>query len=65
MEQTYTLTLTENCNLACVYCYEHNRNGRTMNLDTAKAVLNQAFAAMQYDDLLTIDFFWRRAFFRV
>lgn len=57
MEQTYTLTLTENCNLACVYCYEHNRNGRTMNLDTAKAVLYQAFAAMQYDDLLTIDFF--------
>ena len=65
MEQTYTLTLTENCNLACVYCYEHNRNGRKMSLDTAKTVLNNAFAAMGSDDLLTIDFFGGGAFFRV
>ena len=37
MEQTYTLTLTENCNLSCVYCYEHNRNGRSMPLEVVLA----------------------------
>ena len=57
MVQTYTLTLTENCNLSCVYCYEHNRTGRSMSLETAKTVLNEAFKAVGPDDCLTIDFF--------
>lgn len=57
MEQTYTLTLTENCNLSCIYCYEHNRNGRSMSFATAKRILDKAFSSMGNGDLLTIDFF--------
>lgn len=57
MNQTYTLTLTENCNLACIYCYEHNRNGRSMSLNTAKDILGKAFRSIGKNDRLTIDFF--------
>lgn len=57
MEQTYTLTLTENCNLSCVYCYEHNRNGRTMTLETAEKIVSEACKSLKEDDLLTVDFF--------
>ncbi len=57
MDQTYTLTLTENCNLSCVYCYEHNRNGRTMSIEVGKEILDDAFETVGCGDILTVDFF--------
>ncbi len=38
--RTITLTITEKCNLACIYCYEHNKSAADMSFETAKAILD-------------------------
>lgn len=38
------LILTENCNLACRYCYEHGDN-RNMTFDTAKSIIDRELQA--------------------
>ena len=35
------LTLTDHCNLACVYCYEHNKKVCTMDLDLALKIVEK------------------------
>ena len=35
------LTLTNQCNLNCTYCYEHNKETRTMPLETAIEILDR------------------------
>ena len=57
MERSITLTLTENCNLSCIYCYEEHRAGRKMWYDTACSILDQEFSQLTAGDFLTIDFF--------
>lgn len=57
MERTVTLSLTADCNLHCLYCYEtHNANKR-MSFNTAKHILDSEFADLQDSDNITIDFF--------
>ena len=40
------LIITENCNLRCIYCYEKNKNGKSMTFETAKEILDRAYADM-------------------
>ena len=35
------LTLTNQCNLRCTYCYEHNKETRTMELQTALDIIER------------------------
>lgn len=56
-KKTVTLTLTENCNLNCVYCYEEHKANRKMSLETAKKII---LAEMNKDDgfeFVYLDFF--------
>lgn len=41
------LTLTNHCNLACVYCYEHNKKIRTMDTELAFQIIDKE---MMMDD---------------
>ncbi len=41
----YTLHLTNNCNMACKYCYVDRKNGSVMDLDTAKKAVDMAAAS--------------------
>lgn len=34
------LTLTNQCNLECTYCYEHNKKNLTMDFETAKKIVH-------------------------
>ncbi len=45
-----TLTLTQTCNLACVYCYEENKTGNRMSLETAKAILDRELNDDRFDE---------------
>lgn len=42
-----TLTLTQKCNLSCIYCYENHKSSKKMNFETAKAIVDKE---MQFDD---------------
>lgn len=41
---TVTLQVTEDCNLRCSYCYQHNKSKKKMSLDTAKQIVDHVLA---------------------
>ena len=57
MKKSLTLTLTQNCNLNCTYCYENRHSGRTMTFDTAKMILDREMSPLTSEDEIEIDFF--------
>lgn len=40
-KRTVMLTLTNRCNLNCVYCYEKNKNEKEMSFETAKRIIDE------------------------
>ncbi|GHV92599.1 radical SAM protein [Spirochaetia bacterium] len=42
LRKTIMLTLTEACNLNCVYCYEHNKTSKEMSKDIAFKIIEEA-----------------------
>ena len=45
-----TLTLTQACNLACTYCYEHHKSNRKMNFAVAKEIIDKQFQDSSVDE---------------
>ena len=44
------ITITENCNLNCVYCYEKQKDLRVMPLEMVKQIMTGAFAEVEKSD---------------
>lgn len=42
--KTVTFIVTHQCNLRCTYCYEHNKSGKRMSLETAQKCVDLLFA---------------------
>lgn len=40
LSRTITFQVTDSCNLACSYCYQHNKGKRKMSFETAKAFVD-------------------------
>jgi len=38
-----TLIITHQCNLNCVYCYEHYKSDKTMSMELAKSIIEKEF----------------------
>lgn len=55
--KTVTLTLTQSCNLACIYCYEHHKSARVMNVEAAKKIIDYELASSKDFDELEFDLF--------
>lgn len=49
------ITITERCNLNCIYCYEHNRNNDVMSIDLVKQIITRSFAEEYDADFLEFD----------
>lgn len=56
------LLVTEECNLNCVYCYEHYKNHSKMDFDTAKRILDKFYANTKTGDTVLIEIFGGEAF---
>lgn len=52
-----TLALTKNCNLNCVYCYEHYKNNDSMTFEMAKEIIVRELTNDDEYDTVCIDFF--------
>ena len=52
-----TLILTESCNLACTYCYEHYKTKNTMPLEVAKKIIDDEMTKQDFSELVCFDFF--------
>jgi uncharacterized protein len=51
------LTVTQRCNLNCIYCYEHHKSKKTMSLSVAQEVLLRHFDMPGPHKEFQIDFF--------
>lgn len=54
--KSITLTVTEKCDLACVYCYEHKKTARDMDFTTAQSIIDYEFSG-QNEEGRMIEFF--------
>lgn len=52
-----TLVLTHQCNLDCVYCYEHHKNARTMSAELAKQIVDKELSMNDGVETVEFDFF--------
>ena len=51
-----TLTITERCNLNCIYCYEHEKSSAQMSFETAKTIIDSELKNLDKYEY-QIDFF--------
>lgn len=45
-----TLNVTNNCNLSCVYCFEHNKDSQMMDSKIAIDVVDKAYKEVKYSN---------------
>lgn len=55
--RSVSLTITEKCNLSCIYCYEHNKSARTMPESVAKAIIDREIQTYGSEYELNFDLF--------
>jgi len=51
------MLLTEECNLNCVYCYEHFKDKKIMSFATAKRILDRFYSTTKAGDTVLIEVF--------
>lgn len=51
------LTLTNSCNLACTYCYEHNKESQTMDVETAIQIIEKEMNADDGSNFVCLYYF--------
>lgn len=51
------LLLTEECNLACSYCYEHHKRPRTMDFSQARRIIDAHYAQTAPGETVLIEVF--------
>lgn len=55
-KRSLTLIVTERCDLACTYCYEHHKSARQMTFEEAKAIIDKELVHLdEYE--YSIEFF--------
>ena len=54
--RTVTMTLTQSCNLACSYCYEHHKSSKRMSWTTAKQIIDREFEHVAANDVDGFEF---------
>lgn len=55
--KSVTLTLTQQCNLNCNYCYEHYKSKQVLDFDEAKRIIDYEFQRNNDIDTLEFDLF--------
>lgn len=56
------LIITENCNLSCTYCYEHEKTNKIMSFEMAKSIIDNEFEDIDLYEKGVIEFFGGEAF---
>ena len=57
-----TLNITNGCNLKCVYCFEHDKDGRKMSVENAISIVDKCYQnylknRTDYDNNFMVSFF--------
>lgn len=57
IEKSVTLTLTDQCNLRCIYCYEKERSINKMTFETAKHIIDKEMLMDDGTQIVNFSFF--------
>lgn len=57
IKRIVTLVLTQNCNLNCSYCYEHNKTLKIMPIEIAKAAIEKELTLVDDHEEVIIELF--------
>ena len=52
-----TITLTQNCNLDCTYCYEHHKSNQTISFDVVKSIIDYELSNAVINEKIEFDLF--------
>ena len=52
-----SITLTQNCNLACTYCYENHKSKKIISFDIAKEIIDTELSSINLDEKIEFDLF--------
>ena len=55
--KSITITLTQRCNLACTYCYEHHKSNKTVDINEAKRIIDIELSNRHNIDSFEFDLF--------
>jgi len=55
-QKTVMITITEKCNLNCVYCFEKNKSSKSMSLRTALSIVDSTFSSSDTNEEILFDF---------
>jgi len=55
--KTISITVTDNCNLNCTYCYERHKSNKCLSFETAKRIVNQEAEDTKGYDRIEFDLF--------
>lgn len=55
--RTISVLVTENCNLSCVYCYEHHKSVKQLTFSKAKEIIDYELKEREPKENTYIDFF--------
>ena len=50
-KRTVQITITERCNLNCVYCYEHNKDFRSLSFECVKNIFSRHFDEARFSEV--------------
>lgn len=56
-KKSVLLTLTQSCNLSCVYCYEKQKSSKVMSFEIARTILEKELNAEDEYSFVSIDLF--------
>ena len=50
-KRTVQLTITEKCNLNCIYCYEHDKDCGSLSVNSVKKIIEHHFTEERFDEI--------------
>lgn len=53
------INVSNQCQLACRYCFEHDKNGELMSFDTAKKIIDEIALFSEGQGSIYQSFWWR------
>lgn len=64
IKKTITITLTQSCNLDCVYCYENHKSSEYMPVQTAIQIIDKEMSMVEKNHEIEIDLFGGEPFIK-
>ena len=64
LTKTFTITLTQSCNLNCSYCYENHKSKQYLSIKKAYEIIDKEISSCEKERKIEIDLFGGEPFIK-